>query len=127
MWTSTMERPSVLCGDDKHTITRSPGVGLPEEQMTLKISWASSDGDPDDDDDDPDGEAPEDEETGVPEVYTEEEMEAVEGHIQQYFGKFENVFHELSSPDIHVDICVVPPSEERDYYTWSPWAWAPTG
>ena len=102
--------------DDKHTITRSPGVGLPEEQMTLKISWASSDGDPDDDDD-PDGEAPEDEETGVPEVYTEEEMEAVEGHIQQYFGKFENVFHELSSPDIHVDICVVPPSEERDYYT----------
>ena len=103
--------------DDKHTITRSPGVGLPEEQMTLKISWASSDGDPDGDGDDPDGEASEDEETGVPEVYTEEEMEAIEGHIQQYFGKFENVFHELSSPDIHVDICVVPPSEKRDYYT----------
>jgi len=106
--------------DDKHTITRSPGVGLPEEQMTLKISWASSDDDPDDDDDDdndPDGEVPEDEENGVPEVYTEEEMEAVEAHIQQYFGKFENVFHELSSPDIHVDICVVPPSGDRDYYT----------
>ena len=103
--------------DDKHTITRSPGVGLPEEQMTLKISWASSDGDQDNDNDDPDGEVPKDEDTGVPEVYTEEEMEAVEGHIQQYFGKFENVFHELSSPDIHVDICVVPPSEERDYYT----------
>ena len=103
--------------DDKHTITRSPGVGLPEEQMTLKISWASSDDDPDDDDDDPDGEVPEDEENGVPEIYTEEEMEAIEGHIQQYFGKFENVFHELSSPDIHVDICVVPPSKERYYYT----------
>ena len=44
-------------------------------------------------------------------------MEAVEGHIQQYFGKFGHVFHELSSPDIHVDICVVPPSQERDYYT----------
>ena len=103
--------------DDKHTITRSPGVGLPEEQMTLKISWASSDGDPDDDDDDPDGEASEDEEAGVPEVYTEEEMEAIEGHIQQYFGDFGNVFHELASPDIHVDICVVQPSAERDYYT----------
>jgi len=106
--------------DDKHTITRSPGVGLPEEQMTLKISWASSDDDPDDDDDDdddPDGEVPEDEENGVPEVYTEEELEAIEAHIQQYFGKFENVFHELSSPDIHVDICVVPPSGDRDYYT----------
>ena len=106
-----------FAADDKHTITRSPGVGLPEEQMTLKISWESSDGDPDDDGDDPDGEAPEDEESGVPEVYTEEEMEAVEGHIQQYFGEFENVFHELSSPDIHVDICVVPPSKERYYYT----------
>ena len=103
--------------DDKHTITRSPGVSLPEEQMTLKISWASSDDDPDDDDDDPDGEVPEDEENGVPEVYTEEEMEAVEGHIEQYFGKFENVFHEIVSPDIHVDICMVPPTEERDYYT----------
>ena len=57
------------------------------------------------------------EEFSNPEVYTEEEMEAVEGHIEQYFGKFENVFHELVSPDIHVDICVVPPSEERDYCT----------
>ena len=106
-----------FAADDKHAITRSPGVGLPEEQMTLKISWESSDGDPDDDGDDPDGEMPEDEEAGVPEVYTEEEMEAVEGHIQQYFGKVENVFHELVSPDIHVDICMVPPTEERDYCT----------
>ena len=104
--------------DDKHAITRSPGVGLPEEQMTLKISWESSNGDPDDDgEDDSDGEEPQDEESGVPEVYTEEDMEAIERHIQQYFGKFENVFHELSSPDIHVDICVVPPSKEHDYYT----------
>ena len=104
--------------DDKHTITRSPGVSLPEDQMTLKISWKSTDGSPDDgDEDDSDGERPEDEESGVPEVYTEEEMNAVEGHIQQYFGKFENVFHELDSSDIHVDICVVPPSDERDYYT----------
>ena len=105
--------------DDKHTITRSPGVSLPEEQMTLKISWASLDGDPDDDgdEDDSDGETPEDEEAGVPEVYTEEEMEAIEGHIEEYFGEVENVFHELVSPDIHVDVCIVPPSEKRDYYT----------
>ena len=104
--------------DDKHAITRSPGVGLPEDQMTLKISWETSAGCPDDDrEDGPDGEAPQDEESSVPEVYTEEELAAVEGHIQQYFGKFGHVFHELSSPDIHVDICVVPPSQERDYYT----------
>ncbi len=104
--------------DDKHTITRSPGVSLPEEQMTLKISWEPlDDGSNDSGEDDPDGEEPQNEEHGEPEVYTEGEMEAVEGHIQQYFGNFETVFHELVSPDIHVDICVVPPSEERDYYT----------
>ena len=44
-------------------------------------------------------------------------MSAIEQHIKNTFGEFENVFHELVSPDIHVDICVVPPSDERDYYT----------
>ena len=44
-------------------------------------------------------------------------MSAIEQHIKNTFGEFENVFHELISPDIHVDICVVPPSDERDYYT----------
>jgi len=44
-------------------------------------------------------------------------MEVVEGHIERYFGEVENVFHEIVSPDIHVDICMVPPSGERDYYT----------
>jgi len=57
------------------------------------------------------------EENRVPEVYTEEEMSAIEQHIKNTFGEFENVFHELVSPDIHVDICVVPPSERRNYYT----------
>ena len=57
------------------------------------------------------------EENRVPEVYTEEEMSAIEQHIKNTFGEFDNVFHELVSPDIHVDICVVPPSAERDYYT----------
>ncbi|OUP17080.1 Suppressor of fused protein (SUFU) [Lachnoclostridium sp. An196] len=52
-----------------------------------------------------------------PEVYTEDEMAAIEQHIKNTFGEFENVFHELVSPDIHVDICVVSPSEERDYCT----------
>ena len=57
------------------------------------------------------------EESREPELYTEEEMAAVEAHIKRSFGESDNVFHELVSPDIHVDICVVPPSEERDYYT----------
>ena len=33
--------------DDKHTITRSSGVSLPEDQMTLKIGWGPLDSEPD--------------------------------------------------------------------------------
>ena len=56
-------------------------------------------------------------ENSEPELYTGEEMSAVEQHIKRTFGEFDHVFHELVSPDIHVDICVVPPAEEQNYYT----------
>ena len=36
--------------EDKHTITRSPGVSLPEDQMTLKISYALTEENPKDND-----------------------------------------------------------------------------
>ena len=49
--------------------------------------------------------------------YTEEEMDAVEAHIQAHFGPVVSVFHELASPDIHVDICIVEPTEEKPFYT----------
>lgn len=52
-----------------------------------------------------------------PKMYGKAEMEAVEAHIERYFGKFDYVFHEKVSPDIHVDICVIPPAAGRDYYT----------
>jgi len=66
------------------------------------------------------GEAEDDgeqEERTKPEIYTLEEMKAIERHIERYFGKFEAVFHEKKSPDIHVDLCIVSPTEERNYYT----------
>ena len=50
-------------------------------------------------------------------MYTQEEMAAVEEHISKYFGEFENVLHEIVSTDIHVDICLIPPNEEHNYYT----------
>ena len=53
----------------------------------------------------------------APELYSEEEIEAVEAHISDYFGPFEQVYHELVSPDIHVDICVIPPHDRHNYYT----------
>ena len=57
------------------------------------------------------------EENSEAELYETAEMAAVEEHISKCFGKFENVFHEIVSPDIHVDICVIPPSDDRNYYT----------
>ena len=74
--------------------------------------WLDADGEPE-------GPAVEldDEEDGPTEQYTQEEMAAVEEHIAGHFGPVEKVFHELVSPDIHVDICVVEPSETRGYYT----------
>ena len=49
--------------------------------------------------------------------YNESEIEALENHIEEYFGKFHNVFHEMISPDIHVDIAIIPPDKGRDFYT----------
>ena len=53
----------------------------------------------------------------LPETYTEAEMEAMEAHIAARFGEFANVFHEIVSPDIHVDICIIEPTPERNYFT----------
>lgn len=58
-----------------------------------------------------------DEDSPDAEMYDEEEMDAVEEHIKEYFGEFPTVYHEIHSPDIHVDICIVPPTSERNYYT----------
>lgn len=44
-------------------------------------------------------------------------MDALEAHIDKYFGKSKNVFHEIASPDIHVDIYIIEPTRKRNYYT----------
>lgn len=56
---------------------------------------------------------------GIPIMYDEDEMLAIENHIEKHFGEFKTVLHELVSPDIHVDICVVPPERDRNYYILS--------
>jgi len=50
-------------------------------------------------------------------MYSEEEILSVSEHIEKYFGKYGNVFHEIVSPDIHVDIAIIEPSDERKHYT----------
>jgi len=51
------------------------------------------------------------------EFYTEKEFSIIDSHIAKSFGKCKNVFHEIVSPDIHVDINVIEPTKKRNYYT----------
>ncbi|MCC9606857.1 DUF3239 domain-containing protein [Blastopirellula sp. JC732] len=44
-------------------------------------------------------------------------IEAVSEHIEKHFGKVDNVFHELISTGVHVDVHVINPTTERPYYT----------
>ena len=53
----------------------------------------------------------------TPELYTEQELEIVENHIMSKIGNYKNVFHEIYSPDIHCDVCVIDPTPERNFYT----------
>ncbi|MDR2558119.1 MAG: suppressor of fused domain protein [Oscillospiraceae bacterium] len=50
-------------------------------------------------------------------LYSREQGEKLEAHINKYFGKSEKVFHEIYSPDIHVDIYLIEPNEKYDGYT----------
>lgn len=51
-------------------------------------------------------------------LYDQDETEAVEAHIETHFGKFDWVMHETVPGEyIHLDICVIPPREEHNYYT----------
>ena len=49
--------------------------------------------------------------------YSEEEADKVESFISENFGHFDSVFHEFASDEIHVDICIIPPTNERNFIT----------
>lgn len=57
------------------------------------------------------------EEVEIPILYSENDITEIEGYINKKFGKYESVFHEWYSPDIHVDVYVIPPTDDRNYYT----------
>ncbi|MCD8092535.1 MAG: suppressor of fused domain protein [Bacteroides sp.] len=59
----------------------------------------------------------EDSEEYNPEMYEEEELDALETHVEKFFGHSDNIFHEIASPDIHVDIYIIEPTPEKNYYT----------
>ena len=51
-----------------------------------------------------------------PYLYDEPEIRELDSFINDQFGPFTHVLHEIVSPDIHLDVCLVPPSEEEPYY-----------
>ena len=49
-------------------------------------------------------------------LYSEKEMEQFGEYVTKKFGRYSEVAHEIVSPDIHVDIIIVPPTEKCQYY-----------
>lgn len=51
------------------------------------------------------------------ELYNEKELDELQRHIEKYIGIFDQVLHEIYSPDIHLDIAVIEPSQDKPYYS----------
>ena len=49
-------------------------------------------------------------------MYSEKALKRYEAYIEEQFGPYTQVFHELVSPDIHLDIIVVPPTDKNPYF-----------
>ncbi len=47
----------------------------------------------------------------------DEWLEQIENHADQYLGEAESVFHELLSDKVHIDVHVIRPTPERNFYT----------
>ncbi|MBS9776288.1 MAG: suppressor of fused domain protein [Fusobacterium sp.] len=48
--------------------------------------------------------------------YSQKDLDILEKYREKHFGEFENVFHEVVSDALHIDIHVSKPTKERDYY-----------
>ena len=49
--------------------------------------------------------------------YTETEVNEISDFIEDNFGKYDDVLHEIQSPDVHLDVAIIPPADGRNYYT----------
>ncbi len=44
-------------------------------------------------------------------------IELIDAHIAEHLGKVDWVFHEIVSDLVHIDVHIVPPTPQRDFYT----------
>lgn len=49
--------------------------------------------------------------------YSKRDQDAYEKMIEERFGKYPEVMHEVMSAGLHIDVLPIPPSEGKDYYT----------
>ena len=49
-------------------------------------------------------------------LYTKQELAEFEAYVEKSLGSYDHVFHEIVSSDIHLDIIIIPPTEEQPYY-----------
>jgi hypothetical protein len=52
-----------------------------------------------------------------PALGDESNIEAIADHIEKHIGPVDKVFHELISDLVHIDIHIVAPTKERNFYT----------
>ncbi len=50
-------------------------------------------------------------------LLSDKDLNAFEKMVSDRIGNYDKVIHEIVSPDLHIDVIPVPPSEKRDYYT----------
>jgi hypothetical protein len=46
-----------------------------------------------------------------------EALRSIEAHIEKHIGKIEAVMHEIASDIVHIDVHVIVPAAERNFYT----------
>lgn len=49
-------------------------------------------------------------------LYSEEMLDQYDRYIIEQFGEYQEVFHEIVSLDIHLDVIIIPPTEDSNYY-----------
>lgn len=49
-------------------------------------------------------------------LYSEKELDEYEKYIGDCMGEGKQVFHEIASPDIHLDVIIIEPTEAEPYY-----------
>jgi hypothetical protein len=49
-------------------------------------------------------------------LYSEKELDEYEAFVDEHFGPYDKVLHEIVSPDIHLDIIMNPPTADFPFY-----------